>query len=70
MPLTGEYAPSTSDWARRQAETFEATAGREANTLRGVPIILLTSLGAKSGKVPRQALGVRIGESMSTKSRW
>ncbi len=56
MPLTGEYAPSTSDWARKQAETFEATHGREANTLRGKPIILLTSVGAKSGKLRKTAL--------------
>lgn len=56
MPLTGEYAPSTSDWARKQAETFEATRGREANTLRGKPIILLTSVGAKTGQLRKTAL--------------
>lgn len=56
MPLTGEYAPSTSDWAREQAERFEASAGREANTLRGVPIIVLTSVGASSGKLRKTAL--------------
>ena len=56
MPLTGEYAPSTSKWAREQAERFEATGGAEANTLRGVPIIVLTSVGAKSGKLRKTAL--------------
>lgn len=56
MPLTGEYAPSTSDWARKQAERFEASAGREANTLRGVPIIVLTSVGARSGRLRKTAL--------------
>ena len=56
MPLTGEYAPSTEDWARKQAERFEATDGAEANTLRGVPIILLTSVGAKSGKLRKTPL--------------
>ncbi|WP_078698804.1 nitroreductase family deazaflavin-dependent oxidoreductase [Aeromicrobium choanae] len=56
MPLTGEYEPSTSEWARTQAETFEATDGREANTLQGVPIIVLTSVGAKSGKLRKTAL--------------
>jgi len=56
MPLTGEYAPSTEDWARKQAETFEASKGAEANTLRGVPIILLTSVGAKSGKLRKTPL--------------
>ena len=56
MPLTGEYAPSTSEWARKQAEAFEASAGAEANTLRGKPIILLTSVGARSGKLRKTAL--------------
>lgn len=56
MPLTGEYAPSTSDWAREQAERFEASGGTEANTLKGVPIIVMTSLGAKSGKLRKTPL--------------
>ncbi|HEV2127931.1 MAG TPA: nitroreductase family deazaflavin-dependent oxidoreductase [Thermomicrobiales bacterium] len=56
MPLTGEYAPSTSDWAREQAERFEASGGTEANTLRGMPIILLTTVGAKSGKLRKTPL--------------
>lgn len=56
MPLTGEYEPSASEWARQQAETYEATGGREANTLKGVPIIVLTSVGAKSGKLRKTAL--------------
>ncbi len=56
MPLVGEYAPSTAEWARIQAERFEATQGREANTLRGKPIILLTSVGAKTGKLRKTAL--------------
>jgi len=56
MPLTGEYLPSTSDWARTQAERYEASGGTEANTLRGVPIIVLTTVGAKSGALRKTAL--------------
>jgi len=56
MPLTGEYAPSTSDWARTQAETYERTDGREANTLQGKPVIVLTTVGARSGKLHKTAL--------------
>ncbi|SDR95927.1 nitroreductase family deazaflavin-dependent oxidoreductase [Agrococcus carbonis] len=56
MPLEGEYAPSTSDWARKQAEAFEASNGAEANTLRGMPIIVLTTVGAKSGKLRKTPL--------------
>jgi deazaflavin-dependent oxidoreductase (nitroreductase family) len=56
MPLTGEYAPSTSDWARKQAELFERTNGAEGHMLQGRPIILLTTLGVKSGKLRKTAL--------------
>lgn len=56
MPLTGEYKPSTSEWARKQAEAFEASEGAEANDLRGVPIIVLTTVGAKSGALRKTAL--------------
>lgn len=56
MPLTGEYQPSPSDWARKQAEAFERSGGSEANTMRGKPIVLLTSLGARSGKLRKTPL--------------
>jgi len=56
MPLTGEYVPSTSDWARKQAEVFEASDGSKANLLRGKPIIVLTTVGAKSGGLRKTAL--------------
>ncbi|SDH54682.1 nitroreductase family deazaflavin-dependent oxidoreductase [Microbacterium pygmaeum] len=56
MPLTGEYKPSTSEWARTQAEKFEASGGTEANMLRGVPIIVLTTVGASSGALRKTAL--------------
>lgn len=51
MPLTGEWEPGTADWARKQVEEFEASDGRDANTLRGVPIVVVTMVGAKSGKL-------------------
>ena len=56
MPLEGEYEPSTSAWARKQAEAFEASNGETSNTLRGMPIIVLTTVGAKSGKLRKTAL--------------
>jgi deazaflavin-dependent oxidoreductase (nitroreductase family) len=56
MPLTGEYKPSTDEWARKQAEEFEASNGEKANTMRGVPIILLTTVGAKSGGLRKTPL--------------
>ncbi len=58
MPLQGEYAPSTSDWARKQAELYEASGGTKGLTLfdTGMPVIVLTTLGAKSGKLRKTAL--------------
>jgi deazaflavin-dependent oxidoreductase (nitroreductase family) len=51
MPLTGEYAPSTSDWAREQAEQVKNSGGTEGTEMRGMRIIVVTSIGAKSGKL-------------------
>jgi len=54
MPLSGEYAPSTSDWAREQAEAYEASGGD--SDMRGMAIIVLTTVGAKTGKLRKTAL--------------
>ncbi|WP_180935095.1 nitroreductase family deazaflavin-dependent oxidoreductase [Nocardioides ungokensis] len=51
MALTGTYEPSPSDWVREQVEKYEASGGAEANTLKGVPIVVITSRGARSGKL-------------------
>ncbi len=56
MPLEGEYAPNVNEWAREQAEAFEASGGTEATELKGKPIIVFTVLGAKSGKLHKIAL--------------
>jgi F420H(2)-dependent quinone reductase len=56
VPLSGEYAPGTSAWAREQAELYESTDGRAGSDLRGRPVIVLTSLGAKTGKLRKTAL--------------
>ena len=58
MPLEGEYGPSTSEWARVQAEAYEASGGKSAATLgdTSMSIIVLTTLGAKSGLLRKTAL--------------
>jgi deazaflavin-dependent oxidoreductase (nitroreductase family) len=56
MPLTGEYEPSTAAWARNQTELYEATNGEKGGDLRGRPVIVLTSVGAKTGKLRKTAL--------------
>ena len=56
MPITGEYEPSTSDWARDNAELYIASGGKEGTELKGKPVILLTTIGAKTGKVRKTPL--------------
>ena len=58
MPLEGEYEPPAWDWVREQIEEYEASGGERANTLMdtGLPIIVITMRGAKSGKIRKTAL--------------
>ena len=58
MPLEGEYEPPAWDWVREQVEEYEASGGERANTLgdTGLPIIVITMRGAKSGKIRKTAL--------------
>ena len=58
MTLQGEYVPSAAKWVRDQVEAYERSGGREANTLRdtGLPVIIVTMRGNKSGSVRKIAL--------------
>lgn len=58
MTVRGEYAPSPSEWVRDQVEVYERTGGREGNTLldTGMPVVIVTMRGNKSGKVRKIAL--------------
>ncbi len=56
MPLTGEYEPSTSGWARENAEKYMESGGTEGTEMQGKPVILLTTIGAKSGKIRKTPL--------------
>jgi F420H(2)-dependent quinone reductase len=53
MPLEGEYVPSPARWVREQVELYESSGGTEGTTLMdtGLPVVVLTTLGAKSGKI-------------------
>ncbi|WP_327111819.1 nitroreductase family deazaflavin-dependent oxidoreductase [Streptomyces sp. NBC_01341] len=56
MPIEGEYEPSPTAWVREQVELIESSGGTQGTTLRGMPVILLTTRGAKSGKVRKSPL--------------
>jgi deazaflavin-dependent oxidoreductase (nitroreductase family) len=56
MPLDGVYEPSTAEWVRNQVEQYEGSGGTEGTTLRGMPVVILTSRGATSGKLRKTPL--------------
>jgi deazaflavin-dependent oxidoreductase (nitroreductase family) len=58
MPLQGEYEPSPEKWVRDQVEGYESSGGARANTLRdtGLPVVIVTSVGAQSGKLRKTPL--------------
>jgi F420H(2)-dependent quinone reductase len=58
MPIDGEYEPSPSEWVRDQVAEYESSRGERANTLRdtGLPIVIVTTRGNKSGKIRKTAL--------------
>jgi deazaflavin-dependent oxidoreductase (nitroreductase family) len=56
MPLDGEYEPSPAAWVRDQVEEYESSGGTRGTTLREMPVIVLTSRGAQSGKIRKSPL--------------
>ena len=56
MPVTGEYEPSAASWARDQVDLYERSGGTQGTDLNGLPVIILTSLGARTGKVRKTPL--------------
>lgn len=56
MPLIGEYEPSPSTWAADQVEKYESSGGTAGTTMNGMPVVILTTRGAKSGKLRKTPL--------------
>ncbi|ALR12029.1 nitroreductase family deazaflavin-dependent oxidoreductase [Mycobacteroides saopaulense] len=56
MPLTGEYEPSGLDWSQKQVARIIESGTTDGTTIADMPVILLTTLGAKSGKLRKIAL--------------
>jgi F420H(2)-dependent quinone reductase len=54
--LQGQYEPSPSDRVREQVARYEATNGKEGGTLEGRPVVILTTQGAKTGKIRKTPL--------------
>ncbi len=58
MPLDGKYVPSPEKWVRDQVELYESSGGTQGTTLRdtGLPVVIVTNLGARSGKLRKTPL--------------
>jgi deazaflavin-dependent oxidoreductase (nitroreductase family) len=56
MPLTGEYEPSAMSFSRDQVDLYERSSGTQGTTNSGKPVIILTSVGAKTGKLRKTPL--------------
>ena len=56
MSLTGEYEPSPSTWVRDQVEQYEKSNGASGSELSGMPVVIVTTVGKKSGKLRKTPL--------------
>lgn len=56
MPLEGHYEPSPVDWVRKQVEQYESSDGREGNTMKDLPVIVLTTKGVRTGNLRKSPL--------------
>lgn len=56
MELQGEYEPSPHQWVRDQVEEYESSGGARGNTMHGLPVVILTTRGARSGNVRKAPL--------------
>src|SRR5215469_2871436 len=58
MPIQGDYEPSPRQWVRDQVDRYESSGGSDGTTLMdtGLPVVIITNVGAKSGKVRKTPL--------------
>ena len=51
-----KYIPSTSKWVADQVEQYEGSGGTEGTTSRGLPVIIVTNTGWKTGAIRKTPL--------------
>jgi F420H(2)-dependent quinone reductase len=56
MPLSGDYEPSPWDWVREHADKITEAGSTDGVEMKGKPLILLTTVGAKTGKIRKTPL--------------
>lgn len=56
MTAEPSYLPGASTWANDQVRDYEASDGDKAGEMRGVPVVILTTRGRKSGALRKSPL--------------
>ena len=56
MPLSGEYEASPWDWVRDHADKIMESGTTDGIEMKDKPLILLTTVGAKTGKIRKTPL--------------
>jgi deazaflavin-dependent oxidoreductase (nitroreductase family) len=56
MTLSQDYEPSPWDVVADQVARYEASGGRDGGTLEGAPVVILTTVGRRSGKLRKAPL--------------
>jgi len=56
VTIDGEYEPSTWDWVAKQVATYESSGGTKGVTIQGVPCVVITMRGRRTGKVRKAAV--------------
>ena len=51
-----DYDPSPTDWVRKQVEAIEAAGDTSAAEIMGRPVVVLTMVGARSGRTRKVPL--------------
>lgn len=56
MPLRGDYQPSSVKIVREQVEQYESSGGTRGTTMGGRPVVILTTVGARTGGLRKTPL--------------
>ena len=51
-----DYIPSPTEWVRKQVEEYEGSGGTQGTTLRGLPVVIVTNTGKKTGAIRKTPL--------------
>ena len=51
-----EYIPSSTNWVAEQVRIYEESGGTKGTTLKGLPVIIVTNIGSKTGALRKTPL--------------